>query len=81
MEKEITLYGSNSCIYCSRAKEWLEKHKLKFIYKDIADETNRKEFEGYNIFGVPLAVVVNKETNDKTTVNGFSPDIYEKEFL
>lgn len=81
MDKEITLYGSDSCIYCSRAKEWLEKHQLEFIYKDISDETNMKEFDGYNLFGVPLAVIENKETNEVTMLNGFSPNKYEKEFL
>lgn len=81
MNKTIKLYGDESCIYCSKAKEWLEKHDVNFMNKDITKNENMVEFQKYGVGGIPLIVVVNHETKEEKLINGFSANQFEAEFL
>ncbi len=81
MKQKVILYGSSNCIFCIKAKEWLKKHKILFVEKDISEEENMKEFESYKVLGVPLIVIENKETNEGKLISGYMPDEYEKLLL
>lgn len=81
MGKEVILYGNKNCRFCVKTKEWLEKNKINFLYKDVSLKENNKEFNKYNVVGIPLVVLVKKDTNDKKLINGYSPEKLEKELL
>lgn len=40
----ITIYGSDTCSYCLRAKNLATRYKLSYEWKDIEIEKNREEF-------------------------------------
>ncbi|HFK1730739.1 hypothetical protein OCD85_06480 [Bacillus pacificus] len=37
MTKQIILYGHNGCVFCVRAKRWLEENGFEYINKDVTN--------------------------------------------
>jgi len=79
--KEIILFGNDDCIYCVKTKEWLTKNKVVYVNKDVSIKENIEEFEKFNAAGIPLLVVIDKESNQKTLINGYLPSKLENEIL
>lgn len=40
----ITVYSKNNCVYCNRAKTWLEKNGFEYRTVDITVETQARDF-------------------------------------
>ena len=52
---EITVYGAPWCPWCMKAKEFLEKHKVKFEWKDVQNPDFAKEaFSKSGQEGIPV---------------------------
>lgn len=35
---KITIYGTQSCPWCQKTREFLRKHKVKFTDKDVSED-------------------------------------------
>lgn len=56
---EIKVYGSNECPYCNLLKRYLKMLKVPFIYVDVDQNENEKEYiEVINILNHTLIPVV-----------------------
>ena len=40
---KVIVYGTENCSWCKKAREFLKKHKVKFIEKDIGSDTIARE--------------------------------------
>jgi glutaredoxin len=40
---EVTVYGAQWCRFCLAVKEFLDRRKVDYIYKDVEDDCNRRE--------------------------------------
>lgn len=70
--KKITIFMSSKCSYCHREIEWLNQHSIPFESKDISkNEEYRKEFNDFNVQGVPYTVV-EFENQERVSVLGFN---------
>ncbi|EJV54860.1 glutaredoxin family protein [Bacillus cereus] len=81
MKKEVILYGSDSCTYCVKAKEWLKEKDIQFTNKSINIKEEREEFETFNAPGVPLILVKDNENKTEEKIIGFDPESLEKAIL
>ena len=54
--KNVTIYSTQTCGYCTMAKEFFNKHNIKYVEKDVgADEEARHEMlHKSNQMGVPV---------------------------
>jgi len=77
MEKEVILFGNDSCIYCEKTKSWLEVKEVDYTMKDVSLAENMDEFKRYGVMGIPLVIVIDKKTNQEKLITGFQP--YELE--
>ena len=68
--KNVTVYSTPTCPYCTMAKDYLGDNKIDYIEKDVAaDEKARDEMvEKSNQMGVPVIAV-----GDETVV-GFDKE-------
>jgi glutaredoxin len=71
LTKQIILYGHNDCIFCVRAKRWLEENGFEYINKDVINEEVRTEFEIYNAVGIPLFIIKDNGKQTEEKVVGF----------
>ncbi|MBC6975082.1 MULTISPECIES: glutaredoxin family protein [Bacillus] len=71
MTKQIILYGHDGCIFCVRAKRWLEENNFEYINKDVTNEEIRKEFEMHNAGGIPLFIIKDNGKQTEEKVIGF----------
>ncbi|ASI76636.1 glutaredoxin family protein [Bacillus cereus group sp. Bc002] len=71
MTKQIILYGHNGCVFCVRAKRWLEENGFEYINKDVTNEEVRTEFEIYNAVGIPLFIIKDNGKQTEEKVVGF----------
>lgn len=79
--KEVILFGNDGCIYCVKTKEWLNENNIAYVEKDVSVNANSEELNKFNVPGIPLVVVIDKETNQRTLINGYLPSKLEKELL
>lgn len=60
--KKVTIYSTSTCHFCEKAKEFFNKHNVKYTVIDVgADLTKRREMiEKSGQMGVPV-IVIGKE--------------------
>jgi glutaredoxin 3 len=57
-ETRITLFSTRHCGYCRQAKQFLKRHRLPFIERDVEhDPRAYKAFRQVAGAGVPLIIV------------------------
>ncbi|KYD18770.1 glutaredoxin family protein [Geobacillus thermodenitrificans] len=74
MDKEILVYSSNNCSFCAKLKSWLDENNIPYINRDIDVPEIQKEFEKFNIYGIPVIFITDKNTKKTTRIVGFQPD-------
>ena len=74
---KIVLYTVSWCPHCMEAKEYMTRHKIPFINKDVElDETAMNELtKKYHSQGVPVIVIGSDGT---TILRGFDESQFEK---
>lgn len=56
--KKVTIYSSDSCGYCTLAKEYLSEKGVEFEEKNVSTDTEaRKHLISKGIMGVPVIYV------------------------
>lgn len=62
MEKKITIYTSNSCMYCHMAKDYLDELDVPYEEKNVSsDERARHELAEKGYMGVPVIIIGDEE--------------------
>ncbi len=62
MDKKVVVYTSNTCPYCTMAKDYLTDKKVDFEEKNIqTDKAARDELMKMGHLGVPVIVVDGEE--------------------
>ena len=60
--KDVIVYTSNTCPYCSLAKNYLSEKGVEFIEKNVqTDKDARKELMEMGHMGVPVLIVEGQE--------------------
>ncbi len=75
MAKTISIYTTNTCVYCVQVKKFLEKKGLTYTLINL-DETPEKTYELMELTGqlaVPVTVVADDETDIKDVTVGWNP--------
>lgn len=56
MDKKVTIYSTPTCPYCRLAKDYLAKHSITFVDKNVADdrEAAKEMIERTGQRGVPV---------------------------
>jgi len=75
MDKKITLYGTTTCPYCVRAKQFLEANQITFDYIDVSQNQGkaREMIKKSGQMGVPVIDI------DGKIIVGFDKSAIEKE--
>jgi len=81
MGKEVILFGNDSCIYCEKARSWLEDKRINYKMKDVSVAANMDEIKRYDVMGIPLVIVIDKKTNQEKPIKGFQPNEFNKALL
>lgn len=69
----VKVYTRPGCPWCTKVKEFLTEHDIKFEEKDVmADSTAMEELEKLDQAGVPVTFV------DNTMFVGFDPEALKK---
>lgn len=56
--RQVYLYTTSWCPYCTKARQFLEAANIPYIEQDIEKSTAaRRQYERYNGRGVPLIVI------------------------
>ncbi|UCE12524.1 MAG: glutaredoxin family protein [Candidatus Heimdallarchaeota archaeon] len=78
---EIFLFTISTCMWCKKAKRWLNRQGFQYSYLDIdlipVEDKNKLKAEIQEVFGVKPRfpfLVVNKIQWD----SGYNPDIWEE---
>lgn len=58
MSKSVVLYGAEWCPFCRSVKNWLETHKVEFVYRDVDQPGVRDEMKTYAPHNETIPVVV-----------------------
>lgn len=62
MNKNIIVYTSSTCHYCTLVKDYLKSKGIRYIEKNISVDINaRKELMKMGHMGVPITLVAGKE--------------------
>jgi len=73
MNKKIEIYSSNTCGYCSMAKDYFSEKHLDYIEYNISEDANsRKRLMQMGYMSVPVILIEGEE------VLGFDKDKMEK---
>ncbi|CAH2215293.1 glutaredoxin family protein [Tepidibacter aestuarii] len=73
MNKKIEIYSSNTCGYCSSAKDYFKKNNLEYIEYNISEDADsRKRLMKMGYMSVPVILIEGEE------VLGFDKDKVEK---
>ena len=60
----IVVYGKKSCVYCTKAREWLAERNLSYTYIDVWDDIDSEELAilkaQYKMKTVPIVVIDDK---------------------
>ncbi|KXG74288.1 glutaredoxin family protein [Thermotalea metallivorans] len=55
MNKNVTIYSSDTCVYCHYAKEFFKKRGISYVEKNVSrDMAARKELMTQGFMGVPV---------------------------
>ena len=75
MDKKITLYVTQTCPYCVRAKQFLEANQITFDYIDVSQNQGkaREMIKKSGQMGVPVIDI------DGKIIVGFDKSAIEKE--
>ncbi len=66
MDKKIVVYTSETCVYCHKAKDYLNDKGIEYVEKNISkDVSARKELMAQGFMGVPIIMV------DDEVIQGF----------
>jgi len=66
MSKNVTIFSSNTCGYCTMAKDYLTQKGISFTEKNVSTDIEaRKELMSKGFMGVPVIYV------DGEVVQGF----------
>jgi glutaredoxin len=55
--KNVIVYTSNTCTYCSQAKEYLKEKGIAFEERNIKEPAFRKELMGMGFMSVPVVKI------------------------
>lgn len=66
--KNVVVYTSNTCTYCSQAKEYLKDNGVAYEERNIKEPAYRKELMAMGFMSVPVIKI------DEETVLGFDRD-------
>ncbi len=70
--KNVVVYTSNTCPYCTLAKDYLEEKGVSYTEKNVqTDKTARQELMNMGHMGVPVVVIDGEE------IVGFDKDKIE----
>lgn len=69
--KNVVVYTSNTCTYCTAAKEFLAEKGFEFEERNIKEPTYRKELMSMGFMSVPVIKV------DEDVVLGFDKEKLE----
>lgn len=74
----IVAYTVSWCPHCRAAKEYMTRHDIPFINKDVEmDEKAMQELTGtYKSQGVPVIVI--GTGRDEIVLKGFTPELFEE---
>ncbi len=62
MDKKVSVYTSNTCPYCTMAKDYLKEKNIDFEEKNIQeDKAARDELMKMGHLGVPVIVIGEEE--------------------
>lgn len=62
MDKKVSVYTSNTCPYCTMAKDYLKEKNIEFEEKNIQeDKVARDELMKMGHLGVPVIVIDEEE--------------------
>ena len=52
----VTVYGTETCFWCKKAKEFLKQNKINYEYYDVAEDDSKREemMEKSGQLGVPV---------------------------
>ena len=80
MTKQITVYSTPTCPYCTKVKEWLNTHNIQFNDINVAEdhEAAKKMVSNSGQTGVPVLEV--NEGEEKRIIIGFNVEALEQEF-
>lgn len=73
MTKNITIFTTNTCVYCGMVKKWLASKGLQYEEVNLDDQPDRQK-EALAVSGaltVPVTVVT-KEDQSKEVVVGYN---------
>lgn len=65
---KVIVYTSNTCGYCTAAKDYLKSNTIEFEERNISDMTYRKELMALGFMSVPVIKI------DEEIVLGFDKD-------
>ena len=73
MVKNITIFTTNTCAYCSMVKQWLDGkgHKYEVVNLDEQPDRQKEAFELSGALTVPVTVVT-KQDDTKEVVIGYN---------
>jgi len=67
MSKSVTVFSSNTCGYCTMAKDYLSENGVAFTEKNVSTDVEaRKELMSKGFMGVPVIYV------DDEVIQGFN---------
>lgn len=66
--KNVIVYTSNTCTYCSHAKEYLKENGIAYEERNIKEPAYRKELMAMGFMSVPVIKI------EDETVLGFDKD-------
>jgi len=64
--KNVVIYTSDTCTFCSAAKEYFKENNVSYEEKNVKEPSNRKELMAMGIMSVPVIKI------DGETVIGFN---------
>ena len=71
---KVMIYSSPTCIYCKKAKDFLDANNVEYELIDVSTEKGRKELSDLGFTAVPVLIINGK------TIRGFN-DALIKEAL
>ncbi|SKA91102.1 Glutaredoxin-like protein, YruB-family [Clostridium sp. USBA 49] len=66
--KNVTIYTSDTCTYCTQAKEYLKSKGIAFEERNIKDASYRRELMDMGFMSVPVIKI------DDETILGFDKE-------
>jgi glutaredoxin len=76
-ENVIKVYGRDSCPFCGKAKELLDRKGIKYKFVDSNSDEAKQAMIAHGANGVPLTVVL-KKNGQKDVIHGFDEERLSK---